>query len=165
MVFSLLSIRCCCSSNSNSKSHKISNSNSNSNNTRRGVGTKHRKIGQSPWIKAFQLVCSRTDGIILPQIHVWIVEIDWEEEEEQSSSNSSNNFRNILYWVAVTIVPKYPLCNHIDVIFGIRFDLLVSNTIVFIHILSKSVEKKRRRRRNPIVVIITEILFLEGQSQ
>ena len=78
------------------------------------------------------IVFIRTDGIILPQIHIWIVEIGREEEEEEKESNGINNFRNILYWGAVTIVPKRPLCNHIDNIKSIRFDLLVSNSVVFI---------------------------------
>ena len=55
-----------------------------------------------------------------------------------------------------------PLCNHIRVIFGIRFDLLVSFAVISIPIPSKSVEKKRRTRKNPIVVIISEYFFLSG---
>ena len=67
--------------------------------------------------------------------------------------------------MVVTKVPKRPLYNHIGVIFGIHFDLLVSFAVISIPITSTSVEKKRRTRRNPIVVIISEYCFLNGSHK
>ena len=45
-------------------------------------------------------------------------------------------------------MPKRHYCNHIGVISGIRFDLLVSFAVISIPIASKSVEKKRRKEES-----------------